>query len=39
MAVSVLDSYALVAYFRDEAGGEKVEALLSKAAAADNRFT
>ena len=35
MAVGVFDSYALVAYFRDEAGGEKVEALLSKAAAAD----
>jgi predicted nucleic acid-binding protein len=35
MATAVLDSYALVAYFRDEAGGENVETLLSKAAAAD----
>lgn len=35
MPLGVLDSFALIAYFRDEPGGEKVEALLSKAAAAD----
>ena len=29
----VLDSHALVAYFRDEPGAEQVEALLNKAAA------
>jgi ribonuclease VapC len=28
----VLDSFALIAYFRDEAGADKVEALLHKAA-------
>ncbi len=32
MPGSVLDSFALIAYFRDEAGAEKVEALLHKAA-------
>ena len=31
----VLDSHALVAYFRDEPGAERVEALLTKAAQAD----
>jgi ribonuclease VapC len=31
----VLDSHALVAYFRDEPGAEQVEALLNKAAVAD----
>ncbi len=31
----VLDSFALVAYFRDEPGAEKVEALLAKAAATE----
>lgn len=31
----VLDSYALLAYFRDEPGAEFVERLLAKAAAAD----
>ena len=31
----VLDSHALVAYFRDEPGGERVEAVLTKAAQAD----
>jgi uncharacterized protein len=31
----VLDSYALVAYFRDEPGAEQVETLLTKAAQAD----
>lgn len=31
MAHFVLDSYALLAYFRDEAGGEKVEQLLNEA--------
>jgi ribonuclease VapC len=31
----VLDSHALVAYFRDEAGAEQVEALLAKAAASE----
>jgi predicted nucleic acid-binding protein len=30
----VLDSFALIAYFRDEAGADKVEALLHKAASA-----
>jgi predicted nucleic acid-binding protein len=34
MPGSVLDSFALVAYFRDEAGADKVEALLHKAATA-----
>jgi len=33
MADSVLDSFALIAYFRDEAGADKVENLLHKAAA------
>lgn len=33
MAHFVLDSYALLAYFRDEAGGEKVEQLLNEAVA------
>src|SRR5947207_5629794 len=33
MADSVLDSFALIAYFRDEAGADKVEDLLHKAAA------
>jgi predicted nucleic acid-binding protein len=32
MPGSVLDSFALIAYFRDEAGADKVEALLHKAA-------
>ncbi len=31
----VLDSHALVAYFRDEPGAETVEALLAKAAASE----
>ena len=31
----VLDSHALVAYFRDEPGAERVEALLTKAAQTD----
>jgi len=34
----VLDSHALVAYFRDEPGAEQVEALLNKAATADRRL-
>ena len=34
-AAPVLDSHALVAYFRDEAGAEQVETLLTKAAQAD----
>jgi predicted nucleic acid-binding protein len=34
-APAVLDSFALVAYFRDEPGAEQVETLLAKAAAAD----
>jgi ribonuclease VapC len=34
-AAQVLDSYALVAYFRDEPGAGHVEALLTKAAQAD----
>ena len=33
MAHFVLDSYALLAYFRNEAGGEKVEHLLNEAVA------
>ena len=33
MANFVLDSYALLAYFRNEAGGEKVEQLLNEAVA------
>jgi predicted nucleic acid-binding protein len=33
MAHFVLDSYALLAYFRNEAGGEKVEQLLNDAVA------
>jgi len=33
MPGSVLDSFALIAYFRDEAGADKVEILLQKAAA------
>ena len=33
MAHFVLDSYALLAYFRKEAGGEKVEQLLNEAVA------
>ncbi len=33
MANFVLDSYALLAFFRNEAGGEKVEQLLNEAAA------
>ena len=32
MPDSVLDSFALIAYFQDEAGADKVEALLHKAA-------
>ena len=32
MPGSVLDSFALIAYFRDEAGADKVETLLYKAA-------
>lgn len=32
MAHFVLDSYALLAYFRKEEGGEKVEQLLNDAA-------
>lgn len=32
MPGSVLDSFALIAYFRDEAGADKVEMLLHKAA-------
>ncbi len=32
----VLDSHALVAYFRDEPGAEHVEALLAKAASSDH---
>lgn len=32
MPGSVLDSFALIAYFRDEGGADKVEALLHKAA-------
>jgi predicted nucleic acid-binding protein len=32
MPGSVLDSFALIAYFRDEAGADKVETLLHKAA-------
>lgn len=35
MPATVLDSRALVAYFRDEPGAEQVEALLTKAAQAD----
>ncbi len=35
MPATVLDSHALVAYFRDEPGAEQVEALLTKAAQAD----
>jgi ribonuclease VapC len=35
MPATVLDSHALVAYFRDEAGAAQVEALLTKAAQAD----
>ena len=34
-AAPVLDSHALVAYFRDEPGAERVEALLTTAAQAD----
>ena len=33
MPGSVLDSFALIAYFRDEAGADKVENLLHRAAA------
>jgi predicted nucleic acid-binding protein len=32
MPGSILDSFALIAYFRDEAGADKVEALLHNAA-------
>jgi predicted nucleic acid-binding protein len=32
MPGSVLDSFALIAYFRDESGADKVESLLHKAA-------
>ncbi|MBI5386113.1 MAG: PIN domain-containing protein [Verrucomicrobia bacterium] len=35
MPATVLDSHALVAYFRDEPGAGQVEALLTKAAQAD----
>jgi len=35
-AAPVLDSHALVAYFRDEPGAERVEALLARAAQADH---
>jgi ribonuclease VapC len=35
MPATVLDSHALVAYFRDEPGAEQVEALLTKAAQTD----
>jgi ribonuclease VapC len=35
MTATVLDSHALVAYFRDEPGAEQVEVLLTKAAQAD----
>jgi predicted nucleic acid-binding protein len=35
MPGTVLDSYALLAYFRDEAGAETVEKLLNKAATSD----
>lgn len=35
MPATVLDSYALVAFFRDEPGAAQVEALLTKAAQAD----
>lgn len=34
MANFVLDSYAMLAYFRNESGGEKVEQLLNEAAEA-----
>ncbi len=33
MANFVLDSYAMLAYFRNETGGEKIEQLLNEAAA------
>ena len=35
MPATVLDSFALVAYFRNEPGAETVESLLTKAAASD----
>lgn len=35
MAGHILDSYALLAYFRDEPGADKVEALLHKASKKD----
>ncbi len=35
MAAKVLDSFALLAYFRDEPGGETVEALLVSAGRKD----
>ena len=34
-AAQVLDSHALLAYFRQETGGERVKELLHKAATAD----
>lgn len=36
MAATVLDSYALLAYLRDEPGAEKVQAILEKAEAKGN---
>lgn len=39
MPVRVLDSFALVAYFRDEPGAEMVEDLLIAAAAKTRPFT
>lgn len=38
MPATVLDSHALIAYFRDESGAEKVETLLTKAAQADRHL-
>lgn len=37
-ASQVLDSYALIAYFRDEPGGETVERLLTKAASSERQI-
>ena len=37
-APQVLDSYALIAYFRDEPGGETVERLLTKAASSERQI-
>jgi len=38
MANFVLDSYALLAFFRNEEGGEKIEQLLNEAAADKNEL-